>query len=62
MNDAAFNRLNKMLTEMQLELGGRYWDNNKPFELIVRADKFRGDLWDAICAYRDAYSPMPKLD
>lgn len=57
MNDDAFQNLQKLLSEMQSELSGRRW-TEKPWDRCVRATKLRGALWEAICAYRDYYSPV----
>jgi hypothetical protein len=51
----ASDKLHDLLTEMQRELMGREWTEDT-FERIDRAVEFRGQLWDAIAAYRDHWS------
>jgi len=51
----ASDKLHALLTEMQRELMGREWTEST-FERIERATDFRGQLWDAIAAYRDHWS------
>jgi hypothetical protein len=53
MTDAYFP-LGELLSEVQLELGGRRWED-EPIDRIKRAADLRGKLWRAIAAYRDSY-------
>lgn len=57
MRDDAFENLQELLGEMQSELSGRRW-TEKPWDRCTRAAELRGKMWEAICAYRDFYSPM----
>lgn len=52
-----FNRLMKLLGEMQHELSARAWTESH-WDRSTRATDFRLDLWDAICAYRDLHSAV----
>jgi hypothetical protein len=51
----AYDRLHALLNELQHELSSRQWTEN-PYKRISRAMDFRGQLWDAIAAYRDHWS------
>lgn len=53
----AFDNLSNLLTEMQLELIRRDWSEDV-YERITQATDFRGKLYDAICAFRDAYPSL----
>lgn len=55
-----FDRLQELLGEMQKELSSRNWEEGT-FDRCTRACDFRMQLWDAICAYRDYYSPTTKV-
>lgn len=50
----AFDNLSNLLTEMQVELIRREWSEDI-FARINQASDFRGKMFDAICAFRDAY-------
>ena len=60
MNDDAFQNLQRILGEMQSELSSRRWQEEH-WDRCERATKLRGELWEAICAYRDYYSPVEGL-
>jgi len=51
----ASDKLHDLLNELQRELMRREWTEDT-FERIDRAVEFRGQLWNAITAYRDHWS------
>jgi hypothetical protein len=51
----ASDKLHALLNELQRELMRREWTEDT-FERIDRAVEFRGQLWNAITAYRDHWS------
>ena len=55
VNNDTYERLAVLSTEMQRELMHREWTEDQ-FERIDRAVELRGQLWDAIAAYRDHWS------
>jgi hypothetical protein len=53
--NTAYDNLHELLNELQIKLG-RTQEAMDPYARIDRASEFRGQLWDAIAAYRDAYA------
>jgi len=49
----AFEALQHLLSQVQVELGARAWDD-EPFERRNRACELRGQIFDAVCAYAKA--------